>query len=416
MRSALGILAACLCAVVLVVVCAPSAASGADAIVGWRGDGSGCYPQADVPTTWDSEENKNILWRAEVGIGQSSPVAVGGRIFLGAEPDLLVCVDAKTGKVLWKADNGFASLPAEMKVKEKRPPSGKGGGYSVATPATDGTTVYMCHATGIVVAVDVEGKRKWVRYFDVPQITEFGRSSSPVLAGGKVVVTLGGLIALDAATGATAWECKQALPAYGTPALATIGGVQVLITPNGDAVRLTDGKVLASKLGQLKYSSPLIHEGVVYFGDSPAVALKLPTEAGETLKFAKLWDNDDIEGEIFASPLWHDGMLYIVSNEGNLYALDAATGKAAYTKKLEIPSAGSPPGMPNANLYASPALVGKNLLLANDGGQSLLVAPGKEYKEVGKNSIDVGSGACPVADGKMLLLRGGKWMWAVGAK
>jgi outer membrane protein assembly factor BamB len=415
MRSVPGFLLFCVCPVVLVVVSASSVAGGADAI-GWRGDGTGCYPQADVPTTWDSEENKNILWRADVGIGQSSPACVGGRIFLGAEQDLLVCVDAKTGKVLWRADNNFASLPPELNAKEKRPPSGKGGGYSVATPATDGAMVYMCHATGIVATFDVDGKRKWVRYFDVPQITEYGRSSSPVLAGGKVVVTLGGLIALDAATGKTAWECKQALPAYGTPAVAAIGSVQVLITPSGDAVRLADGKVLASKLGLLKYGSPVVHAGVVYFADAPAVALRLPAEAGETLKFTKLWDNDDLEGEFFASPLWHDGLLYVVSNEGLLYVLDAATGKAAYTKKLEIPSAGSPPGMPNANLYASPALVGKNLLLTNDAGQSLLVAPGKEYKEIGKNFTDAGSGACPVADGKVLLLRGGKWLWAVGAK
>ena len=391
-------------------------AKGPASVFGWRGDGTGRHPQATVPSSWDSDEKKNILWRTKVGKGQSSPVLAAGRAFLGAEQDSLVCVDLATGKVLWKADNGFACLPTGSKVKEKRQPSGEGCGYSAATPVTDGASVYMCHGTGIVAAFGLDGKRTWVRYIDAPQATEHGRSASPVLADGKLVVSLGGLIAMDPATGKTLWEARKAKPAYGTPAVTKVGEVTVLVTPNGDIVRASDGQVLASKLPASRYGSPVVHAGVVYIADNTTAALRLPDKAGETLSPVKLWENEDLEGEFFASPVLHEGLLYCLSNEGTLYALDAATGKVAGEQKLELPSAGSPPGMPTANLYASPALVGKWLVVANDIGGSLVLSPGKECRQVARNYIDAGSGACPVPAGKVLLLRGGKWLYAIGQK
>jgi hypothetical protein len=98
-----------------------------------------------------------------------------------------------------------------------------------------------------------------------------------------------------------------------------------------------------------------------------------------------------------------------------LYVLEAKTGKLAARKELDIRSAGGKPGAEPANLYASPALVGPHILLGNDAGESLLLAPGREYKEVARNFLDKGSGASPVADGRMLLLRGGRKLYALAA-
>jgi len=410
--SPLSSVAAGLCACL-----AAASAAVAGETVGWRGDGSGLFPSAEVPTCWDSRDGTHILWRAEVGTGQSTPVPAGGRIFLGAERDALVCVDGRTGNVLWRADDGFACLPPQWKVNQKRYPAGKGGGYSVATPVTDGSAVYMCHATGIVAAFTLDGKRKWVRHFAEPQVPEYGRSASPVLAGGKLVVSLGGLIALDPATGETLWQNRAARPAYGTPSPTKIGGMDVLVTPNGDLVALDDGRLLAEEIAQAQYTTPLVRDGVAYFLDCPAVAVLLPAELPAGARAAttkKLWENEDIEGEFFASPLWHEGLLYCQANEGVLYVLDSATGRIVWQRKLDIPSAAPEPGMPAANLYASPTLVGRHLLLCNDAGQSLLLTCGREYKEVARNYLDAGSGACPMAMGNALLLRAGKWLYAIG--
>ena len=383
---------------------------------GWRGDGTGRYPKANPPLEWDIEEGTNILWKARVGKSHSSPVVVGERVIVTAEKDLLVCLDRRSGKALWKRANGFSALPKGLVAAPTRTRVGPGGGYSIPTPVTDGKLVYASYGTGIVVCCDLEGRRRWIRYVALPQATEFGRSASPLLAGGKLLVSIGGLIALEPATGKTLWQNTDAKPSYGTPAIARIGATEVAITPNGDWVRVADGRTLAREMASTGYTSPLVHEGVAYFVDTPTVALKLPTRAADTIRPERLWENDDVEGSFFASPVCHEGILYCVSNEGVVYALDAGTGKTVFQKQLAIPSMAGTPDIEPGNLYGSLTLVGKHVLLTNDAGDALVLAPGKQYREIKHNYLDQGSGASPVPDGRMLFLRGGKTLYCIGAK
>ena len=60
---------------------------------GWRGDGSGRFTKAQPPTKW-SKDSENILWKAELQKGYSSPVLSGGRIFVTAQPAEVICIDA----------------------------------------------------------------------------------------------------------------------------------------------------------------------------------------------------------------------------------------------------------------------------------------------------------------------------------
>ena len=144
------------------------------------------------------------------------------------------------------------------------------------------------------------------------------------------------------------------------------------------------------------------------------MALRLPDNSGETIACQRLWENDDVEGEFFASPLWHDDLVYCVSNEGTLYALEAATGKLVYQQELEIRSASGKPGSEPANIYPSLTLVGKRILLANDAGETLVLEPGRQYRELARNYLDRGSGASPVPDGNRLFLRGGDRLYCIG--
>lgn len=383
--------------------------------VGWRGDGSGHYAKAQTPTEWDVDDGKNILWHATVGKSHSSPAVVGDRVVLTAESSWLVCVDRKSGKVLWKQDHSYARLlPAEKRPK-KPPPAGPGGGYAIPTPVTDGKSVYVSYGTGMVVCCDLAGKRRWARFIDLPQVTQFGRSASPLLVDGKLLVSIGGLIALDPKTGKTLWKQLGAKCGYGTPAVARIGDVTLAVTPNGDLVRVSDGRLMASKLAQTGFTSPVVHAGVVYFADDPTVAVRLTAKPGGKIQTRKLWEAET-EGEFHASPLWHDGKVYCISSGAVLYVLDAKTGEIAFQKKLEIASADPAPGMESANIYPSIARIGKHLLVSNDQGCTLVLAPGEKCKQVSVNYLDGGSGACPVPDGKLLFLRAGKKLYCIGRK
>ena len=194
----------------------PPAAFSADApaspsIVGWRGDGTGLYLLADPPAQWDANTGQNIRWRTKLGKGQSSPVVAAGRIFCTVEPETLLCLEETGGKLLWSRDNSYASLPAGTKTPEQRPPTSPNCGYATPTPVTDGNRVYVVFGSGIVACYDLEGNRLWVRYLDQPQISQYGRSASPVLAAGRLLVSLSGLTALDPLTGEILWDAPAAL-------------------------------------------------------------------------------------------------------------------------------------------------------------------------------------------------------------
>jgi outer membrane protein assembly factor BamB len=377
---------------------------------GWRLDGTGRFLDVDATIRWSIDEKLGIGWQTEVGDGLSSPVVAGDRVFLTAEQDQLICVDRKQGEVLWRKDNGFATLPPEMEVQKDLGPSSCG--FATPTPITDGKFIYASYGTGIVVCYDLDGERRWVRYFDLPLVTEYGRSASPVLAGGRLVISISRLIALDPTTGKTIWDAKEAGATYGTPAVAKICGVDVLVTPIGHCVRVSDGEILAEGIGGTLYNSPIVRDDVVFFVSTTASAVRLSKNADGKIKAEQRWETD-LEGEFFSSPVWHDGIVYVVGNEGVLFALDEKTGKIVWQKELPIPSQGGMgPGEP-ANIYASLAIAGKHLYVANDIGNVLVVTPGQEYKEVAQNELDDGSGASPVFDGKQLFLRGGNKLYRI---
>ena len=383
------------------------------AIFGFRGDGSGVFAKAKPPVVWGGDAGTNILWKTQVGKSQSSPAIGGGRIFVTAETEQLCCLDRSTGKVLWKKDNGFSSLPPEMKVVETRLPADGGCGYSTPTPVTDGKHIWASYGTGIVVCYDLEGNRQWVRFFDQPSTSEYGRSASPLLTGGKLLVTIGYLLALDPVTGKTLWECPDAVASFGTPVATRIASDEVVFTPKGDCIRLVDGKVLGSDWGNTAYSSPVVAQGTIFFG-MPVQALRLPDKVDTAMRPKTLWEASDPTGDSFASPVLFDGIFYTVGNDGVLWAFDAVTGKLCYQQDLPIPNSSGKTGS-SANIYASLVVAGGNLIIVNDAGQAVVIATGRVYKELAHNILDEGSGSTPVADGAQLFLRSGEMLYCIGS-
>src|SRR5579862_8330496 len=93
--------------------------------VGWRGDGKGRYPAADPPTVWGRKkvgsayESRNIVWSTRMpAVSVATPIVVGDRIFVTAEVNDLVCLDKKSGKVLWIRSNAEFEGMNEEERKE----------------------------------------------------------------------------------------------------------------------------------------------------------------------------------------------------------------------------------------------------------------------------------------------------------
>ena len=372
--------------------------------VGWLGNGANWYPEATPATEW--RPDKNILWSVAVGSGYSSGIIIADKIFMTSEPSLLVCVDATQGKILWTKTNTFADLPE--KVEEIPLPGGDGGaGNATATPASDGKFVYTCFGAGIVACYDVQGQRQWITYLK-RTAPGYGHSASPVLVGDKLLVSMGNMTALDTKTGKEVWKAEDVREGYGTPAKTKIAGVDVVITPAGDIVRVADGAILASIDVMAKFNSPIVHDDVVYCMDVSSIALQLPDKVAGKLQVKKLWEAS-LDGDFYASPVYANGLLFTVSNQGTLYIVDGKDGKILLSKELPFVSKGVP-------IYSSPTAAGKYIFINNFAGETLVIEASREYKEVKLNHLAEGSAGTPVFDGKRMFARGGDKLYCIGEK
>ena len=431
--------------------------------VGWRTDGTGLYPQAEPPATWAAD--KNVIWATPMpGWSNATPILVGDKIFVCCEPTTLLCVSAADGKVLWQKTNSYMEMLSdeeaaqarqdrkkaeeiikklnplkkqldelikklrktpkddELRAKAKAvkkqvkdveqqlklvskwrlPSTNNVNGYSTCTPTSDGKNVYVLFGTGVAACYDLEGNRKWIRLVEKPKAGD-GHSASPLLVGDKLLVHVLNLLALEKDTGKEVWRAKSQ-PRWGSPVRAKIGEVDVAITPSGDLIRVMDGKVLARQLGRLEYCAPVVHGGAVYFIEHGGKAVKLPTEPAEKVEIQALWQTKPKKDRYYASPVYHEGLIYAVTQQGVFSAIDAKTGEVVYEQKLELGK---------GTVYTSVTAAGKHILVSSDNGTTIVVQPGREYKEITKNTLEAFR-TCPVFSGTRMYIRGQKSLYCVG--
>ncbi|MDB6031079.1 MAG: outer rane biosis protein BamB [Verrucomicrobiales bacterium] len=387
-----------------------SAAPFSGQISGWRGDGSGHFENATPPIDWDGESGKNILWKTKVGLSKfSSPALVQDRVLVVAEPARLICLDATRGKILWERTNGFADLPTPTEPKQLRNEQPN----TTPTPISDGQLVYVVFGSGIIACYDLLGQRQWIQYLEAGPGLDFGRSSSPALSGGKLLVSIHHLFALDVKTGRVLWKNEKVLERYGTPLATKIAGVEILVTPSGQIVRLDDGALIFTAT-DLNFASPIVSDSAAYFIGTSASAVSLSKANAERVG-KSLWKTD-LDGSYYASPIYAGGLLYTASNEGNFSIINAADGKVVVTRELGIGSASGRPDLPNANIYSSLALAGPYLFLSNDIGDTLVLEPGKDYKELKHNHLGEGFSGAPVFAGGRMYLRTKERLYCIGQK
>jgi len=455
MRNALGI-----AALTSLFAYATLTSAGAETATtsGWRFDGSGRYVDAQPPTKW-AKDSPNILWKVELERGYSSPVLCPGeesgtgRLFLLAEPSDVVCIDAATGNVLWRQKVGYAAAVGEAEAErivseqkrlesecravgqqynelrkanlddpqlealqeqrkgadERRrefereyPPERRGGaGNAAATVLCDGRRVFALFGTGIVAALELDGKLLWVRHVEATQ-QGFGHSASPVLAGGRLIVHIKQLVALDPDTGKVQWRTD--VPAkFGTPAVASIAGKDLVITPSGAVVAADDGRVLAERQFQMSENSPIVHDGVLFVHEAGKIkAFRLPDSFDAPFALAPLWESSGARDQRMASAVYHDGLLYAGGRGGIMDVVDATTGELVYRKRLVI-----------GELFSSPTLAGDLIYYAGRGGQMLVLRPGRKFDEVAVNELDRLS-TTPLFAGKRMYLRAERYLYCIG--
>jgi len=385
---------------------------------GWRGDGTGVFPNAHPPTEWD--DTRNILWKADVGKSHASPAIGKGCVFVTAEPADLVCVDTANGHVRWKTTFDAAHVPAEFAPQLKEASEASTScGYATPTPVCDGERVFAVFGFGIVACYSVSGDRKWIQFLK-PDAVQYGHSGSPALVDGKLIVNFGRRIALNFETGKVLWECPEAEPTYGTDVVVTLGATRVLVTSVGTVIRVNDGHVLAKaiapELGGSEYGiSPTAAGDVVYLGDREFSAVKLALDGNE-LRVQKLW-TADMDMQSFASPVVANGLVFFVGIRAEIVVLDQKTGEKVFENTLSIGHPGmNDPVLSSANLYPSLSVADNHVFVGNDYGQTFVYEATRMFKELAQNRVTEGSGATPVPFESRMYLRSGEALYCIEKK
>jgi hypothetical protein len=180
------------------------AAAGAD-WARFRGpDGRGVAETAPAPL--EMRADGGYAWKRAVPAGKSSPILVGGRLFLTAHEgdDLLtLAFDRKSGEPLWTRRVRRDRQDERNEVNDAAAP----------TPVSDGKRLYAFFADFGLVAYSVEGDELWRRALG-PFTGPHGIASSPLLIEGMLVLMLeqrddGAVIGVDAATGDVRWKSPR---------------------------------------------------------------------------------------------------------------------------------------------------------------------------------------------------------------
>ena len=164
---------------------------------------------------------KNLVWKQAIpGKGWSSPVVVGGRVYLttaapapqaGQEKSLLLqalCLDAASGKILWQKTI-FTEAASAPRIHTKN-------SHASPTPIVHDGKLYVHFGHMGTACLDLDGKVIWkndtIHYSPV-----HGNGGSPIIVDDKLVFSCDGgdkafIIALSRETGTMVWKTERGPP------------------------------------------------------------------------------------------------------------------------------------------------------------------------------------------------------------
>lgn len=367
--------------------------------------GSGQSDATTIPTTWTS---KDYNWRVKLpGIGYSSPVIWGGRIFVtcAIEEDatrIVRCLNASDGGLIWK--RSFASTTYRKNSLNS---------YAAASPAVDKDHVYIVWTTPgefIVLALTQDkGREVWRRNLG-PYLAQHGSGASPIVFEDMVIVPNeqienSSAIALDGATGRTRWKTElpvkrggYATPCIyrseqGPPQLILAGSAYGLISldpRNGErnwAIKVFKDRVVGS---------PAIAAGLIFGncgqgGSGRRMVAVRPGNPATGVEPKLLYDNRKSMPYV-PTPVASGRLLFLFSDSGVVTCLDAPSGEIHWQQRA------------GGKFFGSPVRVADRIYCISRDGEIVVLAAADQYKLLARIDLEERSNSTPViADGVMYL-------------
>lgn len=289
------------------------------------------------PATWPKELAEK--WKVKVGDGVATPALVGDKLYVftrEGKDEITRCLDANTGNKIWEDKYAATAVtgPAMSFPGPRSSPTVLEG--KVVNLGVGGILSCLDAATGKVVWRKDEIKG-WPRFFT---------SSSPLVVDGQCIAQLGsdndgGIVAYDLGTGNQKWKWTGQGPAYASLSLMNVVGAKLVI-----AMTMSKMVALDAADGKLVWEAPFAVTGRGYNASTPVVdgqtliydgsargatAVKFEKN-GDKVTAKELWKNPDAAVSVmYNTPVIKDGLLYGLSSGNELFCINMQTGKTAWT-------------------------------------------------------------------------------------
>jgi outer membrane protein assembly factor BamB len=245
----------------------------------------------DGKTRWTYEAKEDLTTR---------PAVAGGTVLVASLRDTVFAVDARSGAWRWHHRHEQKEALTIM---------------GAASVQVAGGTAFAAAADGTVVALDVtNGSARWERR--VAPGGDHQDVDALVVDGGRLYAAAysGAVLALDARTGQTVWSS----PAPGATQIALAAGLVVAVTPASvQGLSRADGAVVwTAPLGGAPGGAPAVAGKWLLVPAGPGGLRWIEASTGRLLRVF------DAGTGILGSPAVAAGRVYVMTNGGDLFALD----------------------------------------------------------------------------------------------
>jgi outer membrane protein assembly factor BamB len=293
----------------------------------------GIYTETPILTQWP-ETGLKLLWQQPVGGGYASFVVADGRAYTieqRRKQEVVAAYDVTTGREIWKN-----TWDAEFKES-------MGGDGPRATPSWHAGRLYALGAAGELRCLDAaSGKTLWRKNIledNGAQNLQWGMAASPFIVDEMVVVLPGGapgksVAAYKRLSGEPVWRAQSDKQAYTTPVVATLAGKRQLVVVSAErAMGLTveSGDLLWEYPWKTEYdvnsAQPIVlGENRLFFsaGYGHGAALIEIGISGDKFEAKPVWSNNKMKNK-FSSSVLYEGHIYGL-DEAILACIDPATG------------------------------------------------------------------------------------------
>lgn len=282
-----------------------------------------------------------VAWRSTIGSGYSGIAVSNGRavtLFSDQDNDVAAAFDATSGKELWRYKIG---------PKYKGHDGSQDG--PIASPVIHESKVYGVDPYGHLFAVDLNtGKEIWstqIAEKHGAQIPNYGYSNSPVVAGGVLILELGGesgkaIAGFDLKTGQPKWTAGDDKINYQSPVLMKTGGKEVVAAVGDTKLFLIDpasGKILVEyphggDAAEIVVPVPVENDRLLLrVGQDKSDLIKIVPAADGKLSVEKVW-SEGVFKNSYGIPVYYDGYLYGY-NSRVLTCVDASNGQLKWRSR-----------------------------------------------------------------------------------